>query len=253
MSAPQRRSAGKHTRLGKAERKRQLQAHARQLFVTLGYQHTTTEKIAQAAGVTEPVLYRHFESKKAIFLEVLDEIRRATQERWESATAALHDPLLRLQTIVQLYLGSATEHVLETRLMHRTLIECDDPDIAASLRAFYLGCEDFLARILRDGQAAGVFRPDLDPRVVAWELIRTGLGFTLMQPLGIPVHQEPDFVPRTFDFVVRYLLTRPHDKTSERERSQEKAGNQNEGGNPTGSHDPPERDMTVTSSSVVAS
>ena len=45
----------------KADRKRQLMQHAKQLFVTLGYQHTTTEKIAQAAGVTEPVLYRHFD------------------------------------------------------------------------------------------------------------------------------------------------------------------------------------------------
>src|SRR5271170_8109588 len=105
------------TRMRKADRKRQLMHHAKHLFVTLGYQHTTTEKIAQAAGVTEPVLYRHFSSKKALFLEVLHDIRQATLHRWQGETAALGDPLRRLHAIVDLYLGSTREHALEFRIM----------------------------------------------------------------------------------------------------------------------------------------
>src|SRR5438270_7791213 len=99
MTSPQRRQTPapkSAARLRKGERKRQLLAHAKQLFVTLGYHATTTEKIAAAAGVTEPVLYRHFESKKALFLEVLREIRGATLARWEAETAGLTDPLARL-------------------------------------------------------------------------------------------------------------------------------------------------------------
>src|SRR5438445_13489665 len=83
-------------RMRKADRKRQLMHHAKQLFVTLGYQHTTTEKIAQAAGVTEPVLYRHFANKKTLFIEVLDDIRLATILRWQDETARIGDPLKRL-------------------------------------------------------------------------------------------------------------------------------------------------------------
>ena len=83
MTAPQAPAAVRrpgHLRVleGKAERKRQLLAHAKQLFVQFGYRDTTTEKIATAAGVTEPVLYRHFDSKKTLFLEVVQEIREAT-------------------------------------------------------------------------------------------------------------------------------------------------------------------------------
>src|ERR1700724_1606595 len=115
MSAPKgrRSETGKSSgRMRKADRKRQLLEHAKQLFVTLGYQHTTTEKIAQAAGVTEPVLYRHFCSKKSLFLEVLHDIRQATIHRWQSATAKITDPLQRLHAIVDLYLGSTREHAL---------------------------------------------------------------------------------------------------------------------------------------------
>src|SRR5271155_2451881 len=104
------------SRMRKADRKRQLLRHAKHLFVTLGYQQTTTEKIAQAAGVTEPVLYRHFSSKKALFLEVLHDIREATIHRWQNETATIRDPLRRLRAIVDLYLGSTREHALEFRI-----------------------------------------------------------------------------------------------------------------------------------------
>src|SRR5580658_9586563 len=96
MTAPQRHKSEGAPRLRKGERRRQLLSHAKQLFVSLGYHATTTEKIATAAGVTEPVLYRHFDSKKALFLEVLAEIRAATLERWKAETADLSDPLARL-------------------------------------------------------------------------------------------------------------------------------------------------------------
>jgi AcrR family transcriptional regulator len=209
MSAPQRRRAAttKSTaRMRKADRKRQLLEHAKELFVTLGYQNTTTEKIAQSAGVTEPVLYRHFESKKALFLEVLQEIRAATVNRWRAETAHLSDPLAKLHAIADMYLGSTREQAREFRIMHRTLIDCDDDEIAALLRSFYLDSEELLSQVIQDGQQTGVFRRDLDPRVGAWELIRAALGHTLTLPLAIPLHHEPDYLPRAIECMLHCLL-----------------------------------------------
>jgi AcrR family transcriptional regulator len=190
----------------KAERKRQLVATAKQLFVTHGYQDTTTEKIARAAGVSEPVLYRHFESKRALFLEVLREIREATLARWQAETTALTDPLAKLHAIADLYLGATREHALELRVMHRTLLETDDEEIVACLRAFYLDSETLLAEIISEGQQSGVFRRTLDPRVGAWELIRTALGYTLTLPLGIPLYEESDYIPRAVECMLHCLL-----------------------------------------------
>jgi AcrR family transcriptional regulator len=214
MSAPQKRrpdSAKPAGRLRKAERKKQLLAHAKQLFVTHGYHGTTTEKIAEAAGVTEPVLYRHFESKKALFLEVLEEIRAATLERWHAETVDITDPLAKLHAIADMYLGSTREHALEFRIMHRTLIEKykdrnDEEEITAFLRSFYLDSEALLANIIGEGQQTGVFRRNLDPRVGAWELIRTALGYTLTLPLGIPLYQEADYLPRAIECLLHCLL-----------------------------------------------
>jgi AcrR family transcriptional regulator len=208
MSAPQRRRAETSStgRMRKADRKRQLLDHAKQLFVTLGYQNTTTEKIAQAAGVSEPVLYRHFENKKALFLEVLAGIREATLQRWHGATASSTDPLAKLHAIADMYLDTTREQAREFRIMHRTLIESDDAEIAALLRAFYLDSEALLAQIISEGQQAGVFRRSLDPRVGAWELIRTALGYTLTLPLDVPLYQEADYVPHAVDCLLHCLL-----------------------------------------------
>jgi AcrR family transcriptional regulator len=207
MDAPgKRRAKLKSTaRMRKADRKRQLMQHAKQLFVTLGYQHTTTEKIAQTAGVTEPVLYRHFDSKKTLFLEVLHDIRQSTILRWQNETAKIDAPLDRLHAIVDLYLGSTREHALDFRIMHSTLVDSDDEEIADCLRTFYLDSEKLLAQVIKEGQEAGVFRKELDPRIGAWELIRTALGYTLTLPLKIPLYQEEGFVPRAIECILKCL------------------------------------------------
>jgi AcrR family transcriptional regulator len=178
---------------------------AKELFVKLGYHQTTTEKIARAAGVTEPVLYRHFTSKKALFLAVLDDIRMATIQRWQDETKSIADPLKRLHAIVDLWHGSTFDHAMDFHVMHRSLVETNDEDIAASLRTFYVQSEKMLEDVIREGQTSGVFRKDFDARVGAWELIRSALGYTLTLPLGIALYQEKDYVPRAIDFALSGL------------------------------------------------
>jgi AcrR family transcriptional regulator len=209
MSAPQRRRnepPRSASRLTRAARKRQLLDHAKQLFLTLGYHATTTREIAATAGVTEPVLYRHFESKRTLFLEVLQEIREATVERWHAETSGLSDPLAKLHAITDMYLGTTRLHAREFRIMHRTLVETEDEEIVSLLRSFYLDSEALLARIIAEGQQSGVFRRNLDPRIGAWELIRTALGYTLTLPLGIPLYAEPDHLPRAIECLLHCLL-----------------------------------------------
>ena len=42
------------------------------LFAEHGYSATTMDDIAEAAGVTKPLVYQHFDSKRALYLELLD-------------------------------------------------------------------------------------------------------------------------------------------------------------------------------------
>ena len=60
------------TRLPAAKRREQLLDTATELFAERGYSKTTTAQLAKAAGVTEPIIYRHFESKRELFIALID-------------------------------------------------------------------------------------------------------------------------------------------------------------------------------------
>lgn len=76
-------------RLPGPERKRQLLSVARSVLARNGYHSTTMTDIAEAAGVTKPVLYQHFNSKRDLYRTVLQDIgTRLEAAVVESASAA---------------------------------------------------------------------------------------------------------------------------------------------------------------------
>jgi len=61
-------------RLTAAERRQQLLSVAVSVFAERGFHATSMNDVAEAAGVTKPVLYQHFTSKRQLFLELLDDV-----------------------------------------------------------------------------------------------------------------------------------------------------------------------------------
>ncbi|HEX3721079.1 MAG TPA: helix-turn-helix domain-containing protein [Verrucomicrobiae bacterium] len=60
----------KKARLTAQERKTAIVKAALPLFARKGYAETTTRELARAAGVSEPLLYKHFPGKEALYLEI---------------------------------------------------------------------------------------------------------------------------------------------------------------------------------------
>lgn len=79
-------------RLPAARRRSQLLEVALPLFAERGYDGTSMAELAEAAGVTKPVLYQHFRSKRDLYVELLEEVCRSLQEQIEKATAAADGP-----------------------------------------------------------------------------------------------------------------------------------------------------------------
>jgi len=59
------------------DRKAAIVQAALPLFAQKGFSETTTKELAKAAGVSEPLIYRHFPSKEALYLEIQDFTCRA--------------------------------------------------------------------------------------------------------------------------------------------------------------------------------
>ena len=58
------------------QRRQQLFEVARERFAHQGFHATSMDEIAEAAGVTKPVLYQHFPSKRALYVDILEETGR---------------------------------------------------------------------------------------------------------------------------------------------------------------------------------
>ena len=60
-------------RMPAAQRRTQLMDVAMRVFSREGYHGATMADVADAAGVTKPVLYQHFPSKRDLYLALLDQ------------------------------------------------------------------------------------------------------------------------------------------------------------------------------------
>ncbi|HSL57175.1 MAG TPA: TetR/AcrR family transcriptional regulator [Acidimicrobiales bacterium] len=84
-------------RLPAAERRRQLLDVAVEVFAASSFTRASMNDIAEAAGVTKPVLYRHFPSKRALFLEVLADVGSRLRGAVADATSAAGTPRAQVE------------------------------------------------------------------------------------------------------------------------------------------------------------
>ena len=138
-------------RLTAEARRRQLFDVALTLFADHGYAATTMDDIAEAAGVTKPLVYQHFASKRALYLELMDvfsheivaAIARATGEaegprqQVELGFAAYFELMLADERAFRLLYGrdAPDDHELGAALrrVEETIAEAIDPLIDAGL------------------------------------------------------------------------------------------------------------------------
>ena len=138
---------------------------------------------------------------------MLREFRDATIPSWKLELAQFADPPAKFHALADLYIRSTREHGVECHILQRSLIECaGDAELQALLRDFYLEFETLLAGLIAEGQQSGVFRRSLEPRVGAWELIRSALGYSLTAPLGVPLYNEGDYAQRAIECLLHGLL-----------------------------------------------
>jgi AcrR family transcriptional regulator len=96
------------------ERKNQIVHEAIRLFSRHGFNGVTIRQLADACGITEPALYRHFSSKEAIYVAVLDTLK----------TYQNHDDLfnrLDAETELEPILHGLASHILGFFSSHREI------------------------------------------------------------------------------------------------------------------------------------
>jgi AcrR family transcriptional regulator len=117
-------------RLRSEERREQLLSVAATLFASTGYEATTMDQVAQAAGVTKPLLYQHFDSKHALYEELVTTAATALLDRLAVAASPEASPREKVERGFDAYFTALLGEDVSCRLL---LAESTDEDIARQL------------------------------------------------------------------------------------------------------------------------
>jgi AcrR family transcriptional regulator len=177
--------SAQRVRLPAEERRAAVLEAACTIFCRGTYRSTTTAEIAKHAGVTEPVLYRHFSSKRDLYLACLEEAWRETRTLWDNAVAEEPDPSRWGIAMGKAYLATKDRRVQLAHLWLQSLAEVsDDPEIRKFVRRQLQSVHEYVSGVMRRAQEAGAVLPERDVDAEAWVFISLGLLGTVGRRLG---------------------------------------------------------------------
>lgn len=168
---------------GDATRDKLLDATIR-LVREVGYPQTTTRAIAQAAGVAEGTLYRHYPDKVGLFAAAIGR---------QSAPAVAWARDLPTRAGTDTVAGNLTECLTRLATLRADIVPFElamltDPELTRAATAAHVaepGPPEFLAQYLHAEQQLGRIRADIDPGKVAVVLLATLFGLAVPPPQAI--------------------------------------------------------------------
>jgi AcrR family transcriptional regulator len=190
-------------RLPRAERREVVMNAAGRLFGERGYAHTSLDEIAAAAGVTKPVLYRHFDSKTNLYLALLERHRDDLPKFIERVPPDL--PMeQRIEAILETWFAYVEEYGYAWKMLFR------DSGGGPEIRVLRQGSQDrareILAAFIRAQEGTDI--PEREVEALA-ELIRAaGAGLALWS-LDHPKVPRADLVAAVRRMVVGVLGVTP--------------------------------------------
>ena len=188
-------------RLTADERREAIVSAAWTVFARNGYHRASTQEIATLAGCSEPMIYKHFTSKQALFAAVLEAAGEEMCLRVEVLTAQSDDPLRSLADVFHsLRKEPRVLEIMRLRMLAVTLVD-DNPDIRAALEKTANRMRKRVAKAVAEQQAAGAVRPDVDPEQVAW------LYFGIVISAGFRYAVYGDRAHKSFSQLPETLLT----------------------------------------------
>ncbi len=180
-------------RLTAEQRRRQLFAVALELFAYRGYRATTMDDIAEAAGVTKPLLYQHVSSKRALYLELVDSIARDLLTAIGHAVLKADGPRQQVEFGFAAYFRLVVSHEAEFRLLYGR-DHADDEELGRALRTV----EDAIAEAIDPLIDAGL--DDDHRRLLAYGIVGMAEGasrrFIEQRPDSESVEEEAQKLAR---------------------------------------------------------
>jgi TetR/AcrR family acrAB operon transcriptional repressor len=159
------------------ESRRELLAIAIDCFALHGYQGTSIDKIAKAAGVTKGALYYHFRDKEDLLFQAVRDRVMDFEHRVVAEVTPIEDPVQTLRHIADSCIFVATRNN-HRRFLLTLMVEAIDShaDLSIQFREMMQRFRAYVAGIVRLAQERGIFRFDVEPPIAAQVFIAGIMG-----------------------------------------------------------------------------
>ena len=107
------------------ERREEILDAATELFAAQGYSETVTQELADRLQVGKGTIYRHFPSKRELFLAAVDRVLHRLREKLDASLREVDDPLDGIGKAIIAYLAFFEEHpkFVELLIQERALFK----------------------------------------------------------------------------------------------------------------------------------
>lgn len=166
-------------------RREELLDAAVRVFARESFRGAGTAEIAREAGIAEPTIYRHFSSKRDLYVAALGRCCELVGSAFRQIDEANEDALDALMGMGEWYDRSIRESPAQLQLRMRAESETNDDDVRVTLSTAYRSLVDLVAALVRRGQAQGVFKPHISADGAAWMFMSIGQIEDLTHMLGM--------------------------------------------------------------------
>ncbi len=147
-----------------AERKAQIVDEAMRLAAELGPDRMTTQKLADAVGITQAAIFRHFPSKSEIWQAVADRIGSAMPAKLVESDAP---PLDRLRAIVERQFEFIVKTPSIPAILYSRELHAENETLRKQFSALVTRRQALFAGLFKEANEAGDFSNDIAPEDAA--------------------------------------------------------------------------------------
>ena len=150
-----------------SDRQEQIIKEAIKIIDEKGIQGLTIKNLSKAIGISEPGIYRHFESKFHILVEILDEFKDNIQEFNQQLIRSNSSSLQKIEKIYQTHFISFTENPAIISVIFAEEIFNNDKTLYKKINEILQANEKIILQIIEEGQNAGEIKSEVDKKQIA--------------------------------------------------------------------------------------
>lgn len=150
----------------------------------IGPDRLTTLAVANAVGLTQPGIFRHFPTKQDLWLAVAAHIATKMTQAWDEVLTDEAEPQDRVRALILVQLRQITANPAIPAILHSRELHTENAALRAQFIDLMTRFQAMLVDALTEGRARGVFRADLAPTDAAILLISLVQGLAIRWSLG---------------------------------------------------------------------